>query len=330
VLVARTPLPPREDWDDTLRAGGEAAERVAAVRAMEALGAEVMVAAADVASETEMAAVVAEAWARWGHVDAVVHAAAPSADEAYTSLTETGPAALQAHLAPKAHGARVLDRLLADDPPSIAIAFASLSSVLGGLRFGAYAAANAYLDAHAHASPLPWVAVGWDGWHLGAGEPGGFSLTADEGMDAFARILSLPRVPRILVSTGDLDARMRRARAAEPAAAEDAPPAATHARPSLRTAYAAPETELEVAVALVWEEMLGTARVGVDDDFFELGGHSLLGTRVIARLRRSFSIDIPVDAIFRAPTVATLAAVVEERLLAAVEAMSEEEALELA
>ncbi|HEV7590989.1 MAG TPA: SDR family oxidoreductase [Longimicrobium sp.] len=331
VLVARTPLPPREQWDDAVRAGGREAERVAAVREMEALGAEVMVAAADVADEAKMNEVITAARARWGRIDAVVHAAAPSAEEAFTSLADTGPAELEAQLAPKARGTMVLDRVLGYDPPATAIAFSSLSSVLGGLRFGAYAAANAWLDAHALASPLPWVAVGWDGWHFGAGEAGGHSMTVEEGLDAFARILSLPRVPRIVVSTGDLEARLRRVRAdASPSPDTAAPPAATHARPSLRTAYAAPQTELEVAVAQVWEEMLGTAQVGVDDDFFELGGHSLLGTRVIARLRKSFAVDIPVDAIFRAPTVATLAAVVEERLLAAVEAMSEEEALELA
>ena len=90
-----------------------------------------------------------------------------------------------------------------------------------------------------------------------------------------------------------------------------------------------PGGELEEAVARVWREMLGMTRIGADDDFFELGGHSLLGTRVIARLRRMFGVDVPVDAIFRAPTVATLAQVVEDRLIAAVEAMSDEEAAEL-
>ncbi|HEX8244054.1 MAG TPA: acyltransferase domain-containing protein, partial [Longimicrobium sp.] len=103
-----------------------------------------------------------------------------------------------------------------------------------------------------------------------------------------------------------------------------------HGRPALRTAYVAPRNELEEAVAAVWSELLGIERVGVEDDFFELGGHSLLGTRVIGRLRADFGVPLPMDAFFRAPTVAGLAREVEEKLLAAVEAMSEEEALELA
>jgi amino acid adenylation domain-containing protein len=103
-----------------------------------------------------------------------------------------------------------------------------------------------------------------------------------------------------------------------------------HGRPALRTAYVAPGNELEEAVAAVWSELLGIERVGVEDDFFELGGHSLLGTRVVGRLRADFGVALQVDAIFRAPTVAALAREVEEQLLAAVEAMSEEEALEMA
>jgi acyl transferase domain-containing protein len=116
--------------------------------------------------------------------------------------------------------------------------------------------------------------------------------------------------------------------------ASDAPDPAdggsAHGRPALRTAYVAPRDELEEAVAAVWSALLGIERVGVEDDFFELGGHSLLGTRVIGRLRADFGVALQVDAIFRAPTVAALAREVEELLLAAVEAMSEEEALELA
>jgi phthiocerol/phenolphthiocerol synthesis type-I polyketide synthase E len=113
-----------------------------------------------------------------------------------------------------------------------------------------------------------------------------------------------------------------------PEAAASAPPA--HDRPTLGTAYVAPEGELQEAVAAVWREMLGIGRIGADDDFFELGGHSLLGTRVTARLRSTFGVEVPVDAVFRAPTVAGLAQVVEDLLIAAIEAMSEEEVAGLA
>jgi phthiocerol/phenolphthiocerol synthesis type-I polyketide synthase E len=331
VLVARSPLPPRGEWDD---ARGVEAARIATVRAVEAAGGEVIVATADVADETAMRSVVSDVRSRWGRIDGVIHAATAPL-ETVASIADTDAATVASHLRPKLDGIRTLDSVLSDDPPSVAVAFSSLSSVLGGLRLGAYAAANAALDGFVHGSTLPWTAVNWDGWYTGEGAPGTFALTPDEGIDALRRILAAPRVPRIVVSTGDLQARLDRWMGGESSASsEDAAPEtglgpydSGHDRPALRTAYIAPEGELEEAVADVWRELLGIARVGADDDFFELGGHSLLGTRVIARLRRMYGVDVPVDAIFRAPTVALLAREVEDRLIAAVEAMSDDEAL---
>jgi amino acid adenylation domain-containing protein len=78
-------------------------------------------------------------------------------------------------------------------------------------------------------------------------------------------------------------------------------------RPQLNQGYVEPRTEIEELVAQVWREVLNRDKIGVYDDFFELGGHSLLATRVIARLRRSFNIDLALRKLFELPTVAGLA-----------------------
>ncbi|HSF43554.1 MAG TPA: beta-ketoacyl synthase N-terminal-like domain-containing protein, partial [Thermoanaerobaculia bacterium] len=84
-----------------------------------------------------------------------------------------------------------------------------------------------------------------------------------------------------------------------------------HQRPQLSAAYEPPRNVEEEALAVVWQELLGVLPVGVHDDFFELGGHSLLGTQVIARLREAFGVDLPLEALFDAPTVARLATALE-------------------
>ena len=73
----------------------------------------------------------------------------------------------------------------------------------------------------------------------------------------------------------------------------------------------APRTPVEELLAGVWAEVLGREAVGVEEDFFALGGHSLLAMRVLLRVERSFAVELPVRAIFEAPTVAALARRVE-------------------
>ena len=76
--------------------------------------------------------------------------------------------------------------------------------------------------------------------------------------------------------------------------------------------YVAPRNETEKCVASIWEKILGVERAGMDDDFFDLGGHSLLGIQLIAKLRKTFQVDIPLRTLFGSPTVAGLAVRIDE------------------
>ncbi|MCB9730337.1 MAG: amino acid adenylation domain-containing protein [Deltaproteobacteria bacterium] len=77
------------------------------------------------------------------------------------------------------------------------------------------------------------------------------------------------------------------------------------------TPFVAPRTPTERAVAHIWSQVLGVARVGVDDDFFELGGHSILATRVIARLVTELGVELPLRWFFASSTLGALAERVE-------------------
>ena len=109
---------------------------------------------------------------------------------------------------------------------------------------------------------------------------------------AFVALPTLPRTPN-----GKVDRR--------------ALPATEEITAGATEAFVAPRTSTEEALAVIWIAVLGVDRVGVHDNFFELGGHSLATIQIAARVRRTFQVELPLQAVFEAPTVAQLAATIE-------------------
>ncbi|XXY54890.1 amino acid adenylation domain-containing protein [Sorangium sp. So ce269] len=78
-----------------------------------------------------------------------------------------------------------------------------------------------------------------------------------------------------------------------------------------RAPYAAPRTEIERALAGLWEELLAIELIGRDDDFFALGGHSLLAVRLVHQISTTLHVELPVRTVFQHPTLGALGARLE-------------------
>jgi amino acid adenylation domain-containing protein len=130
-------------------------------------------------------------------------------------------------------------------------------------------------------------------------------LSADASLDISALRATLQqRLPEYMVPSAlvRLDALPLTANAKVDRKALPAPDSALTAR-----AFVAPRTATEQRLASVFAEVLRVEKVGLHDSFFELGGHSLLATQVISRLRAAFEVELPLRALFEAPTLERLA-----------------------
>ncbi|MFF3772979.1 amino acid adenylation domain-containing protein [Streptomyces sp. NPDC002232] len=211
VLLGRTALPPREAWHG-LDPQGPAGQRVGFLRELEALGAEVLVAAVDVTDGDAM-----ERWLTERResglppVRGVFHLAGQVRDVLLPSLDR---AAFDAGYGPKVYGGYLLHRLLREEPVEHFVLFASVASLLTTAGQVNYAAGNAFLDALAHrrrAQGLPALSLDWGPWATGMIEELGLvahyrdargmsSLAPETGMAVLERVIGQD-LPQLLVAT---------------------------------------------------------------------------------------------------------------------------------
>lgn len=109
-------------------------------------------------------------------------------------------------------------------------------------------------------------------------------------------------------------------------------------RPDLSSSYLAPRNSIETELAALWGDILSIEPIGIDDNFLDLGGHSLAASRIISRVVQAFRLELPVKALFGAPTVAEMARIIGlhqsmqaggevlKAMLSEIEAMTEGEA----
>lgn len=330
VLVGRSTFPARDDWDAWLASHDPEDATTGKIRCLQSIedrGAEVLIVSADVADAPQMRAALDQAYARFGSLHGVIHAAGNVTPSGFFGVDEADHEPCERQFRAKVRGLTVLAETLGDEQLDFVVLVSSISSVLAGLGYVAYAAANIFMDAFAQkcsqTSGVLWTSIDWDTWDLQAtgaeeADPVQLSMSRDEGVEAFRRILSSAMLPQVVVSTGYLqdridqwidlqslrEARERRERQS----------VRLHSRPELATSYMAPRSDLERAIAGIWQEMLGVAQVGIIDNFFtDLGGNSLLATQLISRLRDRFQVELPLRRFFEGPTVAELSTVIDSQ-----------------
>jgi acyl transferase domain-containing protein len=331
VLFGRTPVPPRERWDEVLADPGapeEVRRRLESLRALEAGGVEFELVAGDVADVDDVRRAVGVAVDRFGALHGVLHAAGVPG---VGLMQFKSNADMDRVLAPKVSGTLALAEALRDVPVDFLVLFSSIASATGALGQTDYCAANVFLDGFAQSGALPqakvfsvgWGEWTWNGWTAGlAGyEPAlreylrkhraYIGITFDEGWRALCKVLAGDH-RHVIVNTQDFATVVENSRDYTMANVQEVTQKTRgeqrSPRPELSTQYTAPQTQTERVIADIWSAALGLDKVGTQDNFFDLGGTSLVGVGIMDSIRRALKLDeLPADVLYQAPTVAGLA-----------------------
>jgi NADPH:quinone reductase-like Zn-dependent oxidoreductase/aryl carrier-like protein len=321
------------------RSGATSPAQQTAVAALEARGARVIVAQADIADRPQLARVLQDVTASGLPLRGVVHAAGLLDDGL---LLQQTPARFRKVMAPKVQGALHLDALTRALPLDFFVLYASGAGLVGSPGQGNYAAANTFLDALAHhrrALGLPALSIDWGAFSevgLAAAQDnrgarlaahGARNLTPDEGLAVLGRLLSGDRaqigvIPMDVGRWAEGNSTMAGSRLFSRllAAAPGGAGASTEARALLdRLAAADPAERTSLVLDLLRKQVcqvlrIAEARLDVAAPLTSLGMDSLMALELKHRLKRELAVDIPLIRFLGDLTSVQLAQLLHDQL----------------
>ncbi|HEX5717349.1 MAG TPA: condensation domain-containing protein [Thermoanaerobaculia bacterium] len=311
-------FPVRQTWD-AVADGNGLRERIRRLQELDAMGGGLVLVAADPLDETGLRRAVTGARDGLGGLDGVICGTATAGTAAPLPFLEVDPSAWEGAVLSAVGEIAALDAALEGEAPDLRVLTTTLASELpemgDAVRGAADLAVDAWVRRRNETASRPWLRIKADRCLVpGNGRSVGPALSPELVVHAFRRLLvGDPGLEAVVMAGEPAGRRKRLGRAEEseslskPLGLPQGPAISGHARPHLSTPYVEPRDETERRLAEIWRELLGVSAVGVHDNLFELGGHSLLAIRILSRVRQVIGVEMPVDDLFAAPTVAGMA-----------------------
>lgn len=320
ILMGRSEVLPRTQWQTWIDQHGgqdDTSLKLKRLIALEEGGGRLVFMQGDVGDIAQVRQVVEQIHARFGALHGILHAAGVTNALSFKSTQEITPVDYEMQVRPKVQGLYALEEVLQDYTLDFCLLFSSISVILGGITFSAYVAGNVFLDAFAQTRQqnvrFPWLCINWDTWDVKENMHGAigatvaeYSMRPEEACEVLTRVLA-HRIPRVIVSTGDLQARIKQWIELESLLAAGAEDEGDGKARGHVSAVHLSQKDFEKTISEIWQQVLGLPEVGLYDNFFDLGGNSLIGLQVISKLKKAFNLPIPAVALYEAPTVSALA-----------------------
>lgn len=337
ILIGRRDFPKPEEWESFLNTNGDKhviSKKINAIKGIKDSGGEVRIYKTDIGDYDKFNSVFELAKNEFQEINGIFHLAGNTNQDHFVPLSNMTDEITENHFKPKIHGFNTLKQILRNHQIDFCFLTSSVSSILGGIEFGAYACSNAYMDtavaAEAKYRDNPWINVNLDGWisrrsEIEVSEQSNSYVLTDEGTKLIENILSLKErgINSVVQSISDFNNRANKwitnlnlegddvkgVDSGKEEVVEDSYP-----RPDISSQYVEPRNEKEQRIAEIWCMFFRYDKIGIDDDFFELGGNSLKAMRLLTILYKEFGIRIKVKEMFKRPTIALIAEYINENI----------------
>ncbi|TRX33013.1 SDR family NAD(P)-dependent oxidoreductase [Flavobacterium sp. ZT3R18] len=191
----------------------------------------------------------------------------------------------------------------------------SLAATFGGISFGAYAAANCYLDyfTFCKSGKLKCVQLPKINFEESLVDKQQNILSVDEVIEVFEKSLNIKSSNVIYVSKEDIPLKLNRMFSIQSEALKSKQIFEKIERPVLQSEYQSPQTDIERRLKVIFEDFFEILDIGVTDDFFELGGDSLRAMVILKKINKEFNIEISISDFFSNKNIQGTANLIEEK-----------------
>ena len=309
ILIGRSAIPQEELWDTFLNDPKTDQNLVLTIKDLKDIKKDraVFYYQSDVSDLQTFSRVVEKIEAKHGKLSGIIHAAGNIDNATFKPVENLSKEIALKQFLPKIQGTINLYTIFKDKPLDFVWITSSLASVLGGLTFGAYAVANAFIDAFINTKTRElkkWISVNLDG--LSDDRIDSKKLT-----EVFERTIFQNVNPQVIVSVNDPNSFSLKHGSDTVAESGVLGDERIIDRNTLSANYLEPETETERKLCDIIQSFFGYKKIGVLDDFFEIGGDSLKAMTLIKRVNKLFEVEMNIKDFYENPSVRKLSGEIE-------------------
>ncbi|ASZ13671.1 SDR family NAD(P)-dependent oxidoreductase [Chitinophaga sp. MD30] len=268
--------------------------------------------ACDISDAGQLKAALVLSEEQLGTINGVIHAAGVVDGRSIGLLPELSTDDYMHQFHPKIGGVDALWQVLADRALDFCVLTSSISTVLGGLGFGAYATANRYMDQFVQRETgsgrlQRWLSVSLDGLDFNI-KTSNQDIVAEELCEVLEVVLQHKHLSHVLISKAPLEGRLERwvtgiIDTSEQKAVIDNHPV-----------FEQTESGVSAQLQAMWKDFFGQADLSDTSDFFEIGGDSLKALTMLSRIHKTFGVDMSIRDFYDHPVLSTQGLFIHNRL----------------